>query len=312
METVIFIVLKSVLAGVGWGYYLLPHFFRRNLARAIGFLFYCAGHRADVIRGNLKIAFPGEDLKTVELRAKLFRQFYDHLAQVILEIFLVFGPMRRFVDKFCQVKGVENWTAAKKLGKGVLLLSSHVGNWEVMSAIGTCYFGMDLLLVTKKVKPSWFHRLLENARLSYGVKGTYEPKTMRDIILQIKQGNAVGIVLDQYAGPPVGVRVPFFDYPAGTTTALAALAKRTGAPVLPVLIYRDESGAWVGEIEPPLEWVPNENLTRELAENTAMYVKKIEQHVRACPNQWLWSHRRFKGNLSPISPEEWSEGRVRA
>src|SRR6185312_635098 len=117
-------------------------------------------------------------------------------------------------------------------------VSSHVGNWEIMSGSGALLGGIDLMIVTKRLKPAWIHRAIERGRIRSGVKGTYEPRPMKDVLRHLSKNGTVGFVMDQYPGPPVGVRVPVFGVPTGTPAAIAALARRTGAPVVPVVNYR--------------------------------------------------------------------------
>jgi KDO2-lipid IV(A) lauroyltransferase len=182
-----------------------------------------------------------------------------------------------------------------------------------MAASGIQIPGLRILLVTKHLKPEWLHRAIERARARCQVSATYEPKTLRDVLRHLKAGQVVGFVLDQYAGAPVGMRVPVFGIPVGTTTAVAMLAKRTGAPVLPIVNYRLPGGDYRVDIRPPLAWElsPTEDADEEIGINTAHYAAVLEKDIYAHPEQWLWSHRRFKGDLSPLRPNEWYEGRPR-
>ncbi len=305
--------MRIVLGLVGLFYSSLPSSFRGLVASLLGALLLFLAPRRPVVRENLKIAFPGETHEAVRFRSHLERAAYRHLVSLALEISMLFGPrglLFRWVKRHEKVQGFENWEAAQALGKGVLFLSSHVGNWEVMAAIGGTH-QIDLMLVTKRLKPDWFHRGMERGRRGCGVKGTYEPRTFRDVLGHLKARGTVGVVLDQYAGPPVGVRVPLFGVPVGTHTVLAVLAKRTGAPVVPVLNYRLPDGQHLVRVEPSLPWISHENPQEEIALNTAQYVQVIERHVRECPEQWLWTHRRFKGDRSPLRAEEWRQGRAR-
>ncbi len=295
---------------LGWTYYLLPHCLRQALGFFLGFLLRIFGLRSQVVKKNLEIAWGGD----LEKRKQLYSQAYFHLGQLIFELFMLVGPLKRYVKKQVIVQGIENWQAAHALGKGVFFVSSHVGNWEIMSAKSQ-EKGMDLLLVTKKIKPAWLHAAIEKGRARCGVKATYEPRTLRDILAHLKNKGTVGFVLDQYTGPPVSVRAPLFGLPVGTSTALATLAVRSGAPVLPVLNYRNGQGKFVIEIGPPVETQPQQSqendLNLEIASLTAAYVSVLETHIRAHPEQWLWTHHRFKGDLSPLRPGEWSEKRGR-
>lgn len=276
------------------------------LGRRLG----AAGFRRAVVRQNLEIADRagvGFGREGLDLEAEAYR----HLGRVFVEVLLLFGDFARFTRRHATLHGKENWVRARAEGRGVLFLSSHVGNWEVMAACGA-QEGIDLMLVTKRLKPASIHRAIERARARAGVHATYEPRTFRDVLGQLKRGETVGFVLDQYAGAPVGVRVPFLGVPVGTHTALAILARRSGAPVLPVVNRRLPSGRFEVRIGKPIDWVRADDADEEIALNTARYGEEMERQVRECPEQWLWTHRRFKGELGPLRPGEWREGRGRA
>jgi KDO2-lipid IV(A) lauroyltransferase len=265
--------------------------------------------RLKVVDENLNIAFPGEH--NAWARERLRIAAYRHLAFLVVEILMLFsGRMKRFVLRNVDVRGLEHWNEAKRQGRGVVILASHVGNWEIMAAAGGM-LGMDILMVTKHLKPEWLHRAIEKGRARCGVRATYEPRTFRDVLAHLKRNGTVGFVLDQYAGAPVGVRVPVFGVPVGTHTALALLVKRTQAVVLPVVNYRTNDGRVVIEVEPPVEWIPDDDANVEVALNTARFAATLERHIRAHADQWLWIHRRFKGDLSPLRKDEWREGRLR-
>ncbi|MCM2322266.1 MAG: lysophospholipid acyltransferase family protein [Oligoflexia bacterium] len=303
------LILVPILKLVAWAYAVQPAKARRGCAVALGALLRKVGLRAGVVRRNLELAFPGDP----EARQRYFVESYRHLAALGLEILLHFGPMRRYVLRHAELRGLENWKAAHDAGKGVIFLSNHVGNWEIMAAAGALHGGMDLMIVTKLLKPEWLHRAIERSRRRCGVSATYEPRTLKDVLRHLGRGGTVGFVLDQYAGPPVGVRVPFFGVAVGTSTALATLARRTGAAVLPVANYRKPSGDFVIEVRPALAWrtVSNEEPILEIAANTAAYASEMEKDILAHPDQWLWIHRRFKGDLSPLTEDEWRAGRPR-
>ncbi|HUP56371.1 MAG TPA: lysophospholipid acyltransferase family protein [Bdellovibrionota bacterium] len=302
-------LILPVLRAFAWAYYACPAPLKRAAGSLLGFLLRIGRLRSAIIRQNLSLAFPGEHRE--ETRSRLFKEAYRHLGNLILEILLLLGPMRKFILSSVELRGIENAREALARGNGIILLSSHVGNWETMAAGGTLLGGLKLMLVTKRLKPDWLHEAIEQGRRACEVGATYEPRTMRDVLSWLKQGNSVGFVLDQYAGPPVGVRVPVFGIPVGTMTAVAAVSKRTGAPVVPVVNYREPSGRLVIDIRPALRWHASQDPSLEIAVNTAHYAAELEKDIYAHPEQWLWTHRRFKGDLSPIRDGEWSEGRAR-
>ncbi len=300
MDSALYLIFRSLFFALGWIFFLLPGRVRLLAGNALGFFLQRLGLRKKVIAENLARVFPGDSAKQVAL----FRDAYRHLGNLILEFFFVFGPMPAFVARRREVKGDEHWIAAKKTGRGVIFLASHLGNWEIMGAVGGQIHFRELLFVTKRLKPAWFHRLVENARASYGVSGTYEPRTLKDVLSALKKNRTVGFVQDQYVGPPTGIRVPFFGVHVGTSRVVATLAKRTGAVILPVYNLRRDDGSYIIVIEPALPWITDTDPERELRLNTEAYTARIEAQIRMHPAQWLWSHRRFKGDLGPLLPGE--------
>ena len=129
----------------------------------------------------------------------------------------------------------------------------------------------------------------------------------------LKKNGAIGVVSDQYLGPPVGVRIPLFGVPVGTSTLVAILAKRTGAAVLNVFSYRRSDGSLAVEISKPDPWESYAGQSHfEVIKNTQGYTRFIESSIYRCPAQWLWTHKRFKGDLSPLKEDEWMQPRVRS
>jgi KDO2-lipid IV(A) lauroyltransferase len=299
---------KNFVGLIGWAFYILPRSVQLGLGRLLGRVLWRRKVRLGVVEQNVGIAYPSKD---TEFKNQLIRQSYEGLGHLIVEILILFGPFKKFIQKQSALHGVENWREAVKAGKGAIFISSHVGNWEVMAASGAVFGNINIMIVTKHLKPEWLHRAVEKARARAGVLGTYEPRTLKDVLRHLGKNGAVGFVMDQYSGPPVGVRVPVFGVPVGTPAAIAMLAKRTGAAVLPVVSYRDDQGKFRVEIRPAIKWESGQEPQREIASNTARFAAMLEKDVYAHPEQWLWTHRRFKGDLGPLRSDEWDLGRSR-
>jgi Kdo2-lipid IVA lauroyltransferase/acyltransferase len=306
-------IIRPVLHLMGWFYYsafvLCPVLLPRFMGGGIGLFFRILQIRSHVIFQNLNYAFPGMGAQAVKKRKKLYSAAYQHFGELIGELFMLFGPLKYFLRHHVDIQGLEHLQKALQYQKGVFILTSHVGNWEILAGAGAQILGLNSLIVTKKLKPAWLHHEVVKARAKIQVKGTYEPRTLRDVLAHLKANGLVGFVLDQYSGPPVSVRVPFFGIPVGTGVALATLVKRTGACVVPAKIFKTKKGKFLIEFFPELHWKSDENYSVEIAKNTAYYVSTLEGHIRLHPEQWLWTHKRFKGNLSPLRKGEWQEGR---
>lgn len=276
-------------------------FFPRSLflaaGRGLGNILSFCGFRKRVVEENLALAFPEKSQGEMQ---SLTREIYRELGTLFLEIlrsFYRFDDLLRRHTDFC---GEEHLRDALAEGKGVFVLSAHLGNWELLTISGPWRFFSSVTMVTKKLKPDWLHRIIEVTRQLLGVRMAVEPKTMQDILKALRRKEMVGFVMDQYAGAPVGARVPFFGKAVGSHTALAALALRTGAPVVPALAIRQTNGRYLIRFDPVLPTLTHEDPDQAILLNTAAYVRHTEAWIREFPSQWLWIHRRWKGDLSPL------------
>jgi KDO2-lipid IV(A) lauroyltransferase len=277
--------------------FFLPRPVFVRLGYLAGALVRRAGFREEIARANIELAFPE---MRAEDREALLRQSFRELGVLWLELIHLFYRFDRFLDKYCDTEGVEHLDAARAGGKGAFVLTSHLGNWEVMAAAAPNLAHAPALMVTKRLKPAWLHRVFEVTRSLLKVRMALEPRTVQDILRALKRNDIVGMVMDQYAGAPVGARVPFFGKPVGSQTALALLALRTGAPVVPAFAVRRPNGRYLVRFEPALKLEERGDPDATVLANTALFVRHVEGWIRQYPAQWLWIHRRWKGDLSPL------------
>jgi KDO2-lipid IV(A) lauroyltransferase len=247
----------------------------------------------------MRRCFRGE--KSESECGQLLRQNYEHYGILVFELLHLFSPVpghyRRYMIRNTRLVGFEHWKRAYEQGRGVLFVSSHLGNWEGMVAAGGLA-GIPLTMVTKHLKPEWLHKKIEASRLSVNVRGAYEPRTLPLIMRALRKKKAVGFVLDQYAGPPIGIPVPFFGVKVGTLAAVSTLAQRTGAAALPAKTFRDQDGRINVVIEPQLDL---SQVINSEEKTTTVLSARVEGWVREYPAQWLWIHRRFKNVVWPES-----------
>ncbi|NUM87927.1 MAG: lysophospholipid acyltransferase family protein [Bdellovibrionales bacterium] len=267
------------------------------MGRLLGSWLGLLGFRRMVVRENIRRAYPG---KTEEWRRALENAQYRSLGMLFLEMFRFFGRFSRFLETRVAVEGECHLRAALAEGNGVFVMTAHLGNWEVLPACGAWRLKVPVTIVTKELRPAWLHDLVERTRGALGLKMAFEPKTMQRVMRALKSGEIVGFAMDQYAGAPVGARVPFFGVPVGSHTALAMLALRTGAPVVPAISWRKPDGSFVCRFEPRLALVSHGDRDEAVIRNTALFVSYTERWIREFPEQWLWVHRRWKGDLSPL------------
>ena len=248
----------------------------------------CNTRHTRVARENLARCFPE---LTETRREALLKKNYEHYGRMVLELAHMFAPVpghfRAYVQRNVRIEGYENWEKAKARGKGVLFLGSHIANWEFAASVGALA-DMPITIVTRRLKPLWLHDWMEKTRLSVGVRAAYQPRTIPTVMKALRDNGGVVFVMDQYMPPPMGEPMRLFGVKVHTLAAIAPLARRTGAAILPVLPTRYADGTVRILIEPEIPLGADDKAdNQKLADH-------VEAWMRAVPGQALWAHRRFK------------------
>jgi Kdo2-lipid IVA lauroyltransferase/acyltransferase len=275
-----------------------PRRFELWLGPKLGLLFMLVdARRRKTAEENMRHCLP--ELSAQE-RRKLLRQNFEHYGVLGLEIFHMFSPFpdhyRAYCARLVKVEGFEHWKRAHAKGKGTVIMMGHYANWEMAGYVGA--LGVPVLMATRPLKPKWVLDKITRSRHSLGLGRTaYGKRIMPELIKQLKRGDAIGFVLDQYAPPPMGVPAVFFGATVDTQAALGLFVQRTGAAIVPLHQRRDVSGRIVLRFEPEISLSE-----AELADPSRCATKlaaAIERHIRSSPAQWLWVHRRFKNVVWP-------------
>lgn len=289
--------LRGLLAALGLAVAALPRRAELALGALLGRTALALGLFKDhVAAENIRRALP--ELSASE-RASLLKRNYEHMGRLFFEYAHFFTPLaghyRRYARANSRIEGLEHWEAARAKGNGVLIVSLHLGWWEMQAAAGGLA-GMPLTVVTKAVKPAWLHDLLTERRLSTGVRAALHPGSMPTIMRALRKGEAVAFMNDQYARPPMGLKVRFFGVEVETLSAVGPLAKRTGAAVITATSYRDMDGVTRVFLSPEVAFG---SALEDPARATQLLADIVEMNVRRHPEQWLWLHRRFKNVVWP-------------
>jgi KDO2-lipid IV(A) lauroyltransferase len=292
MNPVLSAILRIILFCAGAGVSFLPRRLEVVLGRILGnFLFLLDWKRKRIGRENLARCLPELSEKK---REGILRENYRHYGTLALELIHYFSPFpghyASYARRIAVLEGLEHWQKANARGKGVIFISGHFANWELMVAMGGLH-GIPLTLVTRHLKPEWLHLRIEDGRLSVGCRGVYQPRTLPTILKALRQGESLGIAMDQYMPPPMGSPTPFFGTMVDTLAAVGPLVMRTGAAVVPATQKRAADGKIRIILSPELDL--KDALDDPGAAN-ALLVREIEDMIRGNPSQWLWIHRRFK------------------
>lgn len=265
-----------------------------RLVRACGSLLGLAFHTFDrahrrIAERNLAAAFPA---RSEGVRRAIGRGAFKHFGRLLLELlkFSTLSPeaMLARVD----FAGEERARAAYAQGKGVLFFTGHFGFWEV-HAIAHALKLEPIGVLARALDNTRLNGVLERIRQCTGNTVIYRQGTIRRVMRMLHARQGVALLIDQHIQSRDAVSVDFFDRPAATTSALAALALRTGAPVVPVFALPLGRGRYRVIYEHPVEppRVESEQAVREL---TQRCTDVLEMYVRRYPELWLWMHRRWR------------------
>jgi KDO2-lipid IV(A) lauroyltransferase len=192
-----------------------------------------------------------------------------------------------------RIDGLEHVKSAMDLHGRALLLTAHLGNWELLS-IACRLTDYRLSVVLRPLDAPWLDRLVTRLRERSGVELIDKRAALRPVLRALAGGGMVGILLDQNAARREGVFVPFFGRAASTSRSMAVLALRTGTPIVPTFIRREAGGMHHVVIGPALSLPPARDLEAAIVAVTTRCTQIIEDAIRMAPDQWLWMHDRWR------------------
>jgi Kdo2-lipid IVA lauroyltransferase/acyltransferase len=256
----------------------------------IGTLFYLfdRSHRRLAVK-NLEAAFP---LRTeAECRA-IARGMFSHFGR-LLTVLLKFSTMRPEEMLACvEFEGEERVIAAHAEGRGVLLFTGHFGFWEINALVHALEM-KPMAVLARPLDNPLLNGLLESVRRRTGNSVIYRRGAIRRVLRALAANQAVALLIDQHIQTADAVYVDFFNRPAATTSALAALALRTGAPVVPVFALPQPGGRFRMVYEHAVA-PPGTDHPDAIRAFTQRCTDVLEMYVRRYPDLWLWMHRRWR------------------
>ncbi len=252
------------------------------------FYLFDRGHRRLAV-SNLRAAFP---VRTEPECRAIAREMFSHFGRLLATL-LKFSTMRP--DEMLgrvEFAGEERVVHAHALGRGVLLFTGHFGFWEINALVHALAL-QPMSVLARPLDNPLLHDLLESVRTATGNAVIYRRGALRRVLRALGANQAVAFLIDQHMQPADAVYVDFFNRPAATTSALAALALRTGAPVVPVFALPLPGGrfrmVYEHAVDPPRG--EDDDAIREF---TQRCTDVLEMYVRRYPELWLWMHRRWR------------------
>jgi KDO2-lipid IV(A) lauroyltransferase len=248
------------------------------------------------------LGLPATDPLVRRTARHAFGNYFKMFADFMLMDSLTPEEIRRMV----RPEGKERIDKVLAEGKGAVVVTAHVSNWDMLAAASAVY-GYSISAVTNELPSGRLNELVIASRERIGMKMIrLGPGSLRQILKALGRNELVALASDLYSGDR-GVRVPFFNRPAVFPSGPAAIALKTGAPILPVWIRRQPDNLYIAEIEEPIEVSRTGDNVRDIQLTTERIVQFFERIIRREPDQWLvflpvWRVEAAPTSGSPMQP----------
>ena len=251
--------------------------------------YYLIPIRKNVVHNNLKIAF--SELSDKEIK-KLAKKTYKNLFIVLLEILYLPHLKKENIENLIHIKNPEVINNALSLNKGLIFVSAHFGNWEILALAAALKLKTQFSIVTKPLRNPFVDQYINNWRTKYGNKIVPLGLSVKNIFRELLEKKIVALLADQRAGEN-SIKLKFFNRQTHVYEGPAVLSIKTGAPLIFAIAIRDNDYTY----HVHLQEIPQPDLENEQARiklMTERYISLLEDYIRIYPEQWLWFHNRWK------------------
>ncbi|MFI5304532.1 MAG: lysophospholipid acyltransferase family protein [Nitrospiria bacterium] len=241
---------------------------------------------------NFTFAF-GDEYTDLQ-KAEILRGSFENLGKSLIEV-VKFKQIRASnIDEFVVLEGEDNLKKAFSNQKGIIFITAHFGNWELMG-ITLAIKGYPTNVIAAPLYDSRLDRIMSDYRLLHGVVTITRggEKGARKILSALKNNQILGLLIDQDIDAE-GVFVDFFGQKAFTPSGAASLALKSGASVILGFIHRESDNRHKIIFNGPVELIRQGDLEKDIYDNTVLFTKAIEENIRRYPDQWVWMHNRWQ------------------
>lgn len=251
-----------------------------------------------IAQRNLQFAFPSwSPGRIAEVSRRVFHHFGMTLTEMVQGAHLAPGD----ILSRCRLSGEDHFRRALAARRGVILVSAHLGNWEIGLQYLACHFGKRVHLVVRPLAPRWLDRWVNHARARFGNHLIAKRKAFPRMLKAIREDGIVALMVD-LSSRKQSVGVDYFGHRTRVSPAAAMLAARCAAPIIAAFTLRNPDGSFTIEVSAPVPIQRSGRLKDDLKANSQRITDLVEKAVRNHPDQYLWMQKRWKDYYPHLYP----------
>lgn len=292
MKTLLWIIEAFICLCIVFFLGVLPRGISLNAGKFFGLLvFLLLKDRRRTAMKNIEIAQNGGlRLTTTALRTVCVH--FVNLGRSFAELSML-SMGRDSILKDISFEGIDYYQNAKTKGKGIILITGHCGNWELL-ALAISWKSFPLSVIARPLNNPYINRLIEKIRTRLGNKVIYKAGAVRKVLITLRNKENIGILIDQSVVEDEAVITEFFGEKVYSLKVPALLAIKTGVPVIPVFINYLGEGRHRVRFGEEIKLRITDNMEEDLVYNTQLFSGYVEKYIKENPTEWLWIHRRWK------------------
>ncbi len=286
LEWISYFAVKCIAAAVR----LMPVKLSFSIAKFFAYIAYLFHKRKSVAYVNLKAAF-GKKHSPKELK-RIALATYINLGMTAVELLRIPLMNDKYIEENFTIENVELFKEAVDKKKGVIVLSGHLGNWELLPRVAA-YMGYPLKIIVKDQKHSKLNGYLNSIRTLNGNQVISKGIALREIVKAARTNSIIAILGDQSGGPD-SVYMKFFGRLTSTPPGAISIARKSGIVVFPILTKRVKDNKHYIKVLPTINIPNTDNQKRDVEAGLRQYLDIMENFISENPTQWLWGHKRWK------------------
>ncbi len=290
---IIYALLKGAMAIID----ILPRDFALKFAGMLGEIAaMVAGKDRFIAESNLRRAY-GEtwsDEKINLVARECFAQMARNAADVVRSQKWDENDLRDLID----IEGMEHFDRAWDLGRGIVGVTGHIGNFELCAAYFAAVKKIPISVIGRRLYDPRIDELVAENRERFGMELIPSDASAKRVYTVLKSGRMLGVLMDLDSSRVSGYFVPFFGHPAKTAAGPIFIGRKTGSPVVPMALYRTRDDRYLLKILPAFDIPVTDNKEEDIRAALLQCNRALEELINHDPTQWIWIHKRWKSKPS--------------